>query len=53
MDTQTAQGRALRTALRAAQHGLNLDNPGDPDVGALIVECQRQGVPIDSVMVVE
>jgi hypothetical protein len=53
MDTEEAQGRALRTALRAAQHGLNLDNPGDPDVGALIVECRRQGLPIGSVLIDE
>jgi hypothetical protein len=53
MDNEEAQGRALRTGLRAAQLGLTLTNKGDPDIGELAAACQRRDVPLKSVLIGE
>lgn len=49
MNEQAATAQALRTGLRAAQHGLNLANKGDPDVGELVTACRHADVPIQLV----
>lgn len=53
MDTEEAQGRALRTGLRAAQLGLTLTDKGDPDVGELIAACRRHQIAVGSVLIGE